>query len=41
MSDRQMRRQHDQITTRNRTRREAEMREAARLAAERNRRHGR
>lgn len=41
MSDAQLRRQHDEVVARNRAAREAQIREAARLAAERNRRHGR
>lgn len=41
MSDRQLRRQHDEVTARARQAREARMREAARQAADRNRRHGR
>jgi hypothetical protein len=40
MSDRQLRIQHDEIKERNRQQREAQMREAQRLADERrNRRH--
>lgn len=41
MSDRQLRNQHDEIVARNRANRERQMAEAARLTAERNRRHGR
>jgi hypothetical protein len=41
MSDRQLRTQHDEIVARNRARRDAQMGEAARQSAERNRRHGR
>ena len=41
MSDRQLRRQHDEISARTRDARHAEMREAQRLAEARNRRHGR
>lgn len=41
MSDAQLRRQHDEIVARNRAAREAQMQEASRQAAERNRRHGR
>lgn len=41
MSDRQLNTQHDEIKQRNREKREATMREAARISAANNRRHGR
>lgn len=41
MSDRQIRQQTDEIRERNRQQREAQMREAQRLADARNRRHHR
>lgn len=41
MSDRQLRQQHDEVKARNRQAREATMREAARISAANNRRHGR
>lgn len=41
MSDRWLHVQRDEVKARNRASREAQMSEAARLAAERNRRHGR
>jgi hypothetical protein len=41
MSDRQLRQQTAEIRDNNRRQREATMQEAARQAAERNRRHGR
>lgn len=41
MSDKQLRNQTNEIRDRNRQQREATMREAARISAENNRRHGR
>jgi hypothetical protein len=41
MSDRWLNKQHDEVKTRNRQKREAAMTEAAKISAANNRRHGR